>query len=499
MIRIPQEFSYLIGAVAAFTLAASPVNAQEQQEIEWSVSATEWRSQTGKVFNVYCVPGGVRAGVLWGLDVYTDDSSICLAAVHSLATFDVPRGGTVYFRMEPGQEGYNADRRRGVQSQTWAAWPSGFRVIAGVPGKRLSQISDSTPVEITWTTSARHLRGNDGAQRVMFCPRDGNSQTVWGTSIYADDSSICAAAVHAGLITFAKGGSVTLQVEAGREGYKGTKKHGVSSLPWEKWDGSFTFPKRQIAVALPAPGVDAPAPASFQPSQGFFTSAVLRQDAPVFQQSGEYLMSWTSSADSWQGQRGPIIKVYCPAGGRSNVVWGSGEYTADSSVCTAAVHALATFDFATGGTAYITMTPGLTDYPAEQRRGVSSLPFKVFPSSFRVMAGVPGKRPTEIGDTTVTELGWSTTGEHLRGKNIDRKFVCAAQGRTYPVWGSDEYSDQSSICVAAVHAGVITRTTGGPITVRFDAGRHNYTATTRNEVTTQAFGVSGGSFSFRRN
>ena len=57
----------------------------------------------------------------------------------------------------------------------------------------------------------------------------------------SDDSSVCTAAVHAGRIGFAAGGSVTLRIVGPLASYTGSTRNGVRSLPYGKWPGSYVF------------------------------------------------------------------------------------------------------------------------------------------------------------------------------------------------------------------------------------------------------------------
>ena len=61
-----------------------------------------------------------------------------------------------------------------------------------------------------WNDTATEFRGQNGAHFVYTCPSYGTASSVWGTDVYTDDSSVCTAAVHAGRITLAGGGSVTI-------------------------------------------------------------------------------------------------------------------------------------------------------------------------------------------------------------------------------------------------------------------------------------------------
>ena len=83
-------------------------------------------------------------------------------------------------------------------------------------------------------------------------------------------------------------------------------------------------------------------------------------------------------------------------------------------------------------------------------------------------------------------IEWSDHAEDLTGTTGQRfTFTCPADGVFYVVWGTDLYSDDSSICTAAVHAGRITRSAGGIVTIELRPGAVSYTGSTRNGVTTR--------------
>lgn len=66
-----------------------------------------------------------------------------------------------------------------------------------------------------------------------------------------------------------------------------------------------------------------------------------------------------------------------------------------------------------------------------------------------------------------------------------------------PVWGTDVYSDDSILAVAAVHAGVLRAGETGIVTVTILPGRDRYTPSTRHGVSTLPWGQwHDGSFSF---
>jgi hypothetical protein len=89
------------------------------------------------------------------------------------------------------------------------------------------------------------------------------------------------------------------------------------------------------------------------------------------------------------------------------------------------------------------------------------------------------------------------------GKEADSpvKCTCSAADTTTggSVWGSETYTDDSSVCRAAVHAGVIG-SAGGDVTVTKTKGCSSYESTTKNGVTTSAWGSHpSGSFYFTSN
>jgi hypothetical protein len=94
---------------------------------------------------------------------------------------------------------------------------------------------------IGWDVDARTYNGMNYTRYVYTLPAGGTASDVWGTDTYTDDSSIGSAAVHAGLITFADGGTVTIRILPGQSQYTGTTRNGVTSIDWGDWDGSFEF------------------------------------------------------------------------------------------------------------------------------------------------------------------------------------------------------------------------------------------------------------------
>ena len=217
--------------------STSSVGTQAGADI-WDRDAQEYRSSIGKKFTINCVAPGKESAV-WGVETYTDDSSICNAAVQEgLITFT--QGGEVEIQIAPGQAAYDAGAAHGVTSARYGAWQGSFIFPAAPPGSGTFDVSPQS-----WQRTATEYREQGGTRITLACSPDGITGSVYGTGTYTDDSSICTAAVHAGLITVAGGGKVTIEIVPGAAAYTGSTAHGITSASWGTFGGSFTFPSSQ--------------------------------------------------------------------------------------------------------------------------------------------------------------------------------------------------------------------------------------------------------------
>src|SRR3989449_2628795 len=124
----------ILGALrGSETASATPQGAsQEPGGSGWSANATAFRGQNGAQF-VYTCPFYGAAGGVYGTDVYTDDSSVCTAAVHT-GRITLAGGGTVTIEIRPGQSSYKASTRNGITSSSWGSWAGSFVVVDAKPG-----------------------------------------------------------------------------------------------------------------------------------------------------------------------------------------------------------------------------------------------------------------------------------------------------------------------------------------------------------------------------
>lgn len=234
-------------------------------------------------------------------------------------------------------------------------------VVAGLVAGLWWWVSDSAqkkvrpPAVVTWKTSASRYRSQVGKSIAYRCPPKGRPGAVWGSGPYTSDSSVCTAAVHAGLISFRQGGKVTIAVSLGQQRYEGSQRHGVRTGPWGHHRGSFYFKQ-----ARPVPlGPEASAP------------------------RGPLRATWTTTPVVHRQRLGQKIRYRCPPKGAFAKVWGSGLYTLDSSVCTAAAHAGA-ISRDKGGLVTIEIQRGRSQYSGSLRNGVQTGRWKAYHTSFRV-------------------------------------------------------------------------------------------------------------------
>lgn len=93
----------------------------------------------------------------------------------------------------------------------------------------------------SWSTTAAEYQDHIREIFEFFCPPGGVAQGVWGTDLYTSDSSVCTAAVHAGRTSLRDGGTVTIRIREGAQGYSGSARRGIESSDYGPWEASFEF------------------------------------------------------------------------------------------------------------------------------------------------------------------------------------------------------------------------------------------------------------------
>ncbi|MFT5994298.1 MAG: hypothetical protein ACI82G_003310 [Bradymonadia bacterium] len=207
----------LCAFAAPAVAAATPVACgQAVNTLDGAVSTT---------LEVSC-PAGCSSSTIWGTDNYSDDSSVCTAAVHA-GKLRAGEAGTVTIVIAAGADEYIASSRNGVQSSSWGAWQRGFTFAGGA-------------IALDCYTNAQSIGGEVGTNATVICPAGcATGGTVWGVATYSDDSAVCRAALHAGVITNA-GGTALVHITAGLPAYSSSTANGVTTAEWGSWSRSFT-------------------------------------------------------------------------------------------------------------------------------------------------------------------------------------------------------------------------------------------------------------------
>ena len=342
---------------------------------------------------------GSKTGKIWGgADYYyTDDSDIATAARHAGV---VPLGewGIVRLVIRPGRSSYSGINRNGILSQNYGSYAGSFQILTGEaakipvnsgyykyavengfeaytagyqrPGKPAGpaprpeakpgpQAAPAAPSSIPAPGNMTAYRGQNG--KVFTVRVTGSSSgRFWGGSgnVYTDDSSLAAAAVHAGILAPGQTGTIRVSVLPGRDSYPSITRNGLTSTKYGKWHGSYQILGTAQGTAPAAPAARPAAPAA--------PSAI---PAPA-------------NMTAYRGQNGKTLLVRV-TGASSGRFWGgSGNvYTDDSSLAAAAVHAGLV---APGQTAVIRVTvlPGRDSYPSISRNGLTSIKYGKWHGSY---------------------------------------------------------------------------------------------------------------------
>lgn len=118
--------------------------------------------------------------------------------------------------------------------------PPGTGVDRDTPNAELE--TDDVAADVEWSLNPSVYRDEIGLRIAYDCPPDGTEFAVWGDVVYTDDSSVCTAAVHTGLITLEDGGLVVVEMTEALEAYEGSTANGVTTREYASWGGSFIFP-----------------------------------------------------------------------------------------------------------------------------------------------------------------------------------------------------------------------------------------------------------------
>lgn len=179
-------------------------------------------------------------------DIYSD---LRYAAVHSGAVRP-ELGGIVIVKIKQGITKYTGSLQNGVQSKD--AEGSENDLCFTVHRDSSFNYLPENVLFVDWTTPSNIFLKEYQGKVLLFYPPDGKPWGfVNGTDIYTWDSHIGTAAVHAGKLTFEKGGLVSVEFypKGKQKGpFKGSTRNGVKTGDWNIPASFETFHFLQTAV-----------------------------------------------------------------------------------------------------------------------------------------------------------------------------------------------------------------------------------------------------------
>ncbi len=195
----------------------------------------------GKPFLIEC-PASCAEGGVWGVDLYTDDSLVCRAALHAGAI--LVTGGKAAVTLARGQRSYLGSSRNGVTSSGYGKFARSFYVQAlDAQGRAVGTpptiYDDNTALLDCGATNP--FEGTSGSFTVI-CVADCTTGGVWGSNPYTGDSAACTAAHHAGVIDATKH-KFKLTLGPAKASFKASTAHGVTSGDFAQFPSSFTVAK----------------------------------------------------------------------------------------------------------------------------------------------------------------------------------------------------------------------------------------------------------------
>jgi len=164
------------------------------------------------------------------------------------------QAGAVSILIGSGAKDFKGSTRNGVITKSYGAWPYSFTFV-----------TDGAPGTINWRTTWSQVPPEFTQSVSVVCPPGGQlGGVVWGTDVYTRDSTICLAAVHAGVITMEKGGEISVRRVANVAPFTASERFGVKTAAWSaQFDAFSVTPAQRAAVAsVAAVPRTAPAPGS---------------------------------------------------------------------------------------------------------------------------------------------------------------------------------------------------------------------------------------------
>jgi len=232
--------------LASLLAAVSPAPyAQSALGLSRGESASGLANVPNRRFRFVCAAIEEPSKNVWGTEEYADDSDICSSAIHA-GLLNLRQAGIVTIVTGQGASSFRGSEQNGVISSEYSNGDASYRFD-----------TSADPGQISWTTTALHIPRGFTDPVAVICPAGGPTKgIVWGTNPYISDSSVCLAGVHAGLITPADGGPLTVTHSDEPRNFPGEPKNGIESRGWSGSDDSFTISAGSAGGEKPQEGGD---------------------------------------------------------------------------------------------------------------------------------------------------------------------------------------------------------------------------------------------------
>jgi hypothetical protein len=113
------------GVKAAFDNAVVVSGSPFELQMPGNGTMDKFRGMVGNTFLLTLT--GSKGGKVWGTDIYTDDSNLAAAAVHSGA-LKMGESGTILITMLPGQDSYSGSERNGITTSSYGSFGSSYKI-----------------------------------------------------------------------------------------------------------------------------------------------------------------------------------------------------------------------------------------------------------------------------------------------------------------------------------------------------------------------------------
>ena len=215
----------------AFTPAMTEVDGRAVPQIEWKTTLSKFGFDkdkfAGQRFTAMCPPASpkLKAGDGDKDAVYPKTHSICLAGLQA-GTID-KKGGLVTIQVNPVGAVHAGSVGKGKALSMSVVGPTGTEALNQIYRENIQQVNWDTKFTKTGV-AYKHLVGQRFSFQCPKAPSNMITRRVTGTDLYAFNSLICRAAVHAGKLT-TDGGVVTVQMNPKTKKLVGSTQNGIET------------------------------------------------------------------------------------------------------------------------------------------------------------------------------------------------------------------------------------------------------------------------------